>query len=118
MARHNQEARGVDQRGQMWKISFQPDWLSRLKISRKLGGERRRSSLTVFRNPARRAESKPGKIIKTGLRALDGSAEFRISVEDPMEMIESITVVAKKKRGRRTEEIRFKLEARMPPPRG
>lgn len=118
MARHNQEARGVDQRGQLWKISYQPDWLSRVKISRVLGAKRRRSSLTVFRNPARRASAEPGKVVRTGLRAMDGSAEFRISVEDPSNMIESITIVAKQRKGRRTEEIRFLLEARMPPPRG
>ena len=43
MARHNREARGVDQRGELWIIGYQPDWLSRVKISRKLPRGRRRA---------------------------------------------------------------------------
>ena len=57
MARHNREARGIDQLGTLWRISYQPDWLSRIKISRQLPGDRRRSMVTLFRNPARRAEA-------------------------------------------------------------
>ena len=44
MARHNRDARGVDQLGTLWRISFQPDWLSRVKISASFpvtGGARR-----------------------------------------------------------------------------
>ena len=79
MARHNREARGIDQHGMLWSISYQPDWLSRVKISRKLPGDRRRSSLTLFRNPARRAEGRPGRLVRTGIQAVDGSAGFRVA---------------------------------------
>lgn len=115
MARHNREARGVDQVGEMWELSYQPDWLRRLKISRRLPGGRRRSSLTLFRNPLRRAEAVPGKLIRTRISALDGSADFRVSVEDPAGIVESVIVVAR--RGRRRERLRFVLDAGLPPPR-
>lgn len=117
MARHNREARGVDQLGTLWSISYQPDWLSRLKISRQLPGDRRRSMVTLFRNPARRAEASPGRAVRTGVTAVDGSTDFRISVEDPDGIVESVVVVARKKRGRSKEIVKFVFESRLPPPR-
>jgi hypothetical protein len=118
MARHNREARGVDQLGTLWRISYQPDWLSRIKISRQLPGDRRRSMVTLFRNPARRAEASPGKTVRTGVSAVDGSADIRISVEDPDGIVESVVVVTRRKRGRKNEVIKYLLESRLPPPRG
>lgn len=118
MARHNRDARGVDQLGTLWRISFQPDWLSRIKISRQLPGDRRRSTVTLFRNPARRAESPPGRVVRTGVSAVDGSADFRISVEDPERVVESVVVVTRRKRGRKNEVVKYVLESRLPPPRG
>lgn len=116
MARHNRETRATDQHGLLWNISYQPDWLSRVKISRLLPGGRRRSSLTLFRNPQRRAEAEPGRVVRTDIRAVDGSARFRIAVEDPDGIVDSVQVVTNRKRGRRTEKVKFRLEARMPPP--
>lgn len=118
MARHNRDARGVDQLGTLWRISFQPDWLSRIKISRQLPGDRRRSTVTLFRNPARRAESSPGRVVRTTVSAVDGSADFRISVEDPEGVVESVVVVTRRKRGRKNEVVKYVLESRLPPPRG
>ncbi len=117
MSRHNREARGVDQLGTLWEISYQPDWLSRVKISRKLPGDRRRSMITLFRNPARRAEAQPGRVVRTGVAAVDGSAKFRVSVEDPGDIVESIIVVTRHRRGRSSEVIKYVLESRLPPPR-
>lgn len=117
MARHNRETRATDQHGLLWNIGYQPDWLSRLKISRLLPDGRRRSSLTLFKNPQRRAEAEPGRVVRTDVRAVDGSARFRISVVDPDGIVDSVHVVTRRKRGRKTEKVRFVLEARMPPPR-
>lgn len=117
MARHNREARGVDQQGDLWLISYQPDWLSRVKISRELPDNRRRSSQTLFRNPARRAEAPPGKTVRTRVAAADGSGEFEVAVQDPDHLIESIVVVTRRRRGKRSEVLRFSLEAKLPPPR-
>ena len=118
MARHNREGSGEDQSGQPYEVSYQPDWLSRIKISRQLPGDRRRSMVTLFRNPARRAEAPPGKMVRTGVSAVDGSADFRVSVEDPDGVVESVVVVTRRKRGRRNEVVKYVLEARLPPPRG
>lgn len=118
MARHNRETRATDQHGLLWNIGYQPDWLSRVKISRLLPDGRRRSSLTLFRNPQRRAEGEPGRVVRTDIRAVDGTARFRISLEDPDGIVASVEVVTHRKRGRKTEKVKFRLEAKMPPPRG
>lgn len=117
MSRHNREARGTDQHGVLWYIGYQPDWLSRIKISRPLPAGRRRSSLTIFRNPKRRAETTPGKVVRTDIRAVDDSVRFRVSIEDPDEIVESIIVVTRQRRGKRSEKVSFIIEAKLPPPR-
>lgn len=117
MARHNRDAKGVDQQGDLWHISYQPDWLRRVKISRLLPRGGRRSMLTLFENPARRAGAEAGKVVRTRITAADGSADFEISLEDRTDVVESIIVETRRKRGRRRERIRFVLKNRMPPPR-
>lgn len=117
MSRHNREARGTDQHGVLWNIGYQPDWLSRVKISRPLPAGRRRSSLTIFRNPNRRAETTPGRVVRTDIRAVDDSVRFRVSIEDPDQIVESIIVVTRQRRGRRSEKVSFVLDAKLPPPR-
>ena len=118
MARHNREARGIDQTGNLWRIGYQPDWLSRIKISRQLLDGRRRSSQTLFRNPARRAGAAPGQVVRTEFRSVDGNIRFRISVEDPDQIVEEIIVVTRPgKDGPRGELVKFAIESRLPPPR-
>lgn len=116
MARHNRDGKGLDQHGDLWTVSYQPDWLRRVKISRQLPGGRRRSGLTLFRNPERRAQDKPGKVIRTRIAAVDGSAEFQVSLDDRGAMVRRIVVDVEKPRGRRTERIKFVLEGGLPGP--
>ena len=52
MSRHNRDARGVDQLGTLWRISYQPDWLEQVKVTRTLENGRQ-STKTLFRNPER-----------------------------------------------------------------
>jgi hypothetical protein len=73
--------------------------------------------VTLFRNPARRAEAAPGRVVRTGVSSVDGSVDFRISVEDPNGIVESVIVVTRRKRGRKREIVKYLLESRLPPPR-
>jgi len=73
--------------------------------------------VTLFRNPARRAAASPGRVVRTGVSSVDGSVDFRISVEDPNGIVESVVVVTRRKRGRRREIVKYLLESRLPPPR-
>lgn len=116
MARHNREGRGIDQHGDLWIVSYQPDWLKQVKISRELPDGRRRSTLTLFRNPARRAEGEPGKIVRTRICAADGSIDFQVSLEDPDEDVDRLEIGVWKKRGRSKERVRFVVQGGMPRP--
>jgi hypothetical protein len=117
MARHNREGRGIDQHGELWKISYQPDWLRQVKISRELPDGRRRSSLTLFRNPARVAEGSPGKIVRTRITAADGSLDFQVSLENRQTEVDELVVSLWKHRGRTRERVKFILQGGMVQPR-
>ncbi len=118
MARHNREGRGIDQHGELWTISYQPDWLRQVKISRELPDGRRRSSLTLFRNPARTAEGPPGKVVRTRVTAADGSLDFQVSLDNRETEVDELVVSLWKKRGRKRERVKFILQGGMAPTRG
>lgn len=110
MARHNREGRGVDQHGELWTVSYQPDWLRRVKISRELPDGRRRSSMTLVENPANSAEDEPGKVVRTRIAAADGSVDFQIALEDRDRAVDRIEVHLRKRPGRKAEVIRFNID--------
>lgn len=118
MARHNRDAKGVDQHGDLWHLSYHPDWMRRVKISRQLPDRSRRSTVTLFKNEAERAQAEPAKVIRTRVRAADGSTEFEISLEDRTGSVESVVVVTRRNRGDREERIEFVLEDDLDPPPG
>lgn len=95
MPRHNREGRGVDQQGQLWHVSYQPDWLRRLKVSRRLPGRDRRSTLTLVENSEEKGREEPGRVVRTRVRAADGSMEFCVTLEGRRSHVESVTVVTR-----------------------
>jgi hypothetical protein len=117
MARHNREAKGVDQHGDLWHISYQPDWMRRVKISRELPDGRRRSTVTLFKSPDDRAAAEPGKLVRTRIDAADGSAGFEVMLADEGDIVERIVVVTRQKLGRKKEEVHFVLHGDLKPPR-
>jgi hypothetical protein len=90
MARHNKDARGTDQRGAEYEISYQPDWLRQIKVTRTLESGRQ-STKTLFRNPGRR-EQKPGSKVRTRIRCRHEPLDFEIGVDDPMGVVTRIVV--------------------------
>jgi len=116
MARHNRDARGLDQHGELWHISYHPDWIRRVKISRQLPDRQRRSTVTLFKNDAERARAEPGKVVRTRISAADGSADFEVSLEDRTGVVESIVVVTRRERGGQTQQLEFVLEDALDPP--
>ena len=76
MARHNRIGTGVDQRGFRYHISYHPDWLDRIRVTRRLTSGRQ-STKTLFRNPARAPERPEGGLVRTTIR----SREQDLSVE-------------------------------------
>ena len=111
MARHNREGSGVDQLGHHYRISYQPDWLRHVKVSRDLETGRQ-STKTLFRNPARRGEAKPGGRVRTLISSQDQNLAFEVAVSDPRHHVHRIRVACMVRGGEAgvEEEIEFTLE--------
>jgi hypothetical protein len=90
MARHNREASGADQRGFEYTISYQPDWLRQVKVSRLLGTGRQ-STKTLFVNPEPPARA-PGQLVRTGIRCEAQELGFELAVTDPRGVIRRVIV--------------------------
>ena len=63
MSRHNRDGTGDDQLGFRYRISYPPDWLDRIKVTRRLPSGRQ-STKTLFRNPVRIPEADPGSLLR------------------------------------------------------
>ena len=111
MARHNREGSGADQRGFEYGVSYQPDWLKRVKVTRTLESGRQ-STKTLFRNPASGPEAQPGERIRTRIVSRDQSLDFEVAITDPRAAVKRVRVayVIPGENGR-PEEVEFTLES-------
>lgn len=92
MARHNRAGQGEDQYGHEFTVSYQPDWLHQVKVTRDLETGRQ-STKTLFRNPGP-PESKPGSRIRTGISAPELGLAFELALDDPRLVVRRITIEA------------------------
>lgn len=90
MARHNRDANGSDQRGDSYDVSYQPDWLRLVKITRTLESGRQ-STKTLFRNPGKR-DQEPGPKVRTRVTAHEQRVEFEVELDDPDGVVRRIIV--------------------------
>lgn len=90
MARHNRVGRGTDQRGSDYAISYQPDWLEQVKVTRTLENGRQ-STKTLFRNPERTGR-RPGPKVRTRIVSRNENLDIEIGVSDPTGVITRIIV--------------------------
>ncbi len=111
MARHNREGSGADQRGFEYGVSYQPDWLKLVKVTRQLETGRQ-STKTLFRNPAGSPEAQPGDRIRTRITSMDQALEFEIALTDPRAAVKRVRIayVLPDENGR-VEEVEFTLES-------
>lgn len=111
MARHNRDGSGADQRGFVYGVSYQPDWLKQVKVTRTLESGRQ-STKTLFRNPASGPEAEPGERIRTRIVSSDQSLDFEIALTDPRAAVRRVRVayVVPGENGR-PEEVEFTLES-------
>ena len=98
MARHNRVGRGTDQRGADYSISYPPDWLQHVKVTRILENGRQ-STKTLFRNPEKPGR-RTGSQVRTRISSRKEGLDFEIGVSDPHGVITRIVVeTAKPDRG-------------------
>ncbi len=79
MARHNRPGSGEDQRGFAYDISYAPDWLDQVRITRQLSSGRQ-STKTLFRNPSRRPQGEPGPVARTRIESPAQGLAIEVSV--------------------------------------
>lgn len=117
MARHNRTGRGSDQRGFSYEVSYQPDWLKHVKVTRQLSSGRQ-STMTLFRNPADRAGALPGARVRTRIASPEQDLEVQVTVENRNRAVNRVKVacVVPAVDGNGEEEVVFTLENRLPPP--
>jgi hypothetical protein len=112
VARHNREGHGADQRGFEYAVSYQPDWLKQVKVTRQLDTGRQ-STKTLFKNPLDGPQAEPGDRVRTRIVSGDQSLDFEVSLSDPRAAVRRIRVsyaLPSADRGRE-EEVEFTLEA-------
>lgn len=129
MARHNREGHGTDQRGYRYDVSYQPDWLRIIKVTRDLETGRQ-SSKTLFRNPDSRAKEAPGRRVRTRIVSPEQGLDFEIIIDDPKHRIRRIRVTCHAEGAGRSgrpggpglgdggDEVEFTIEDDLPPPEG
>ncbi|HET9949821.1 MAG TPA: hypothetical protein VFQ22_12935 [Longimicrobiales bacterium] len=111
MARHNREGAGADQRGYEYGVSYQPDWLRLVKVTRQLESGRQ-STKTLFKNPAPGPAAEPGERVRTRITSADQSLDFEIAITDPHAAVRRVRVsyLVPGANGR-PEEVEFTLES-------
>ena len=115
MARHNREGAGADQRGFEYGVSYQPDWLKLVKVTRQLETGRQ-STKTLFRNPAVGPEAEPGDRVRTRITSADQGLDFEVVVTDPRAAITRVRVSYRVPgENGASEEVEFTLESEESP---
>jgi hypothetical protein len=112
MARHNRAGRGCDQRGEEYELSYQPDWLRLVKVTRMLESGRQ-STKTLFRNPAKR-EQAPGRSVRTQISSSGARLDFGIELSDPQGVVRRIVVETGPPGGSEPERLVFSIESQPP----
>ncbi len=111
MARHNRDGTGADQRGFEYGVSYQPDWLKLVKITRQLESGRQ-STKTLFRNPTNRPEAEPGDRVRTRITSVDQALDFEVALTDPRAAVKRVRIAYEVPGANgRTEEVEFTLES-------
>ena len=116
--RHNRNGGGRDQRGFRYVISYQPDWLRRVTVTRSLVSGRQ-STKTLFRNPAARRQALPGERVRTRIMSPEQSIDLEISVAGREPAVASIRVACNVPSGNpatRDDTVVFTLENGLLPP--
>lgn len=117
MARHNREGSGEDQSGHHYEVSYQPDWLRMVKVTRDLPSGRQ-STKILFRNPLEHAEAAPGDRVRTGIRSVPQDLDLEVAITDPKAVVTRVRVACRVPDGRgSTEEVEFLLKGKLPPSR-
>lgn len=95
-------------------MSYQPDWLKQVKVTRQLETGRQ-STKTLFRNPASAPAAEPGERIRTRIVSQDQSLDFEVALTDPRAAVRRVRIAYEVPGDNgRIEEVEFTLEGGEP----
>jgi len=118
MSRHDRDASGTDQLGFRYRISYPPDWLDRIKVTRRLPSGRQ-STKTLFRNPVRIPEADPAGLLRIRIESEGQDLLVEANIRAAGNRVADVVVTW---RGTETNEsgatsVRFTLVGFVPPAR-
>jgi hypothetical protein len=114
MGRHNREGRGADQQGYEYQISYQPDWLRLVKVTRTLDSGRQ-STKTLFRNPTHHRREAPSEKVRTRIVSPGQDLDMEVAVMDPRGCVRRVQVTCMiPTADGGTEEVIYTLEDSVP----
>ncbi|MEN8376032.1 MAG: hypothetical protein ABFS34_11340 [Gemmatimonadota bacterium] len=90
MPRRNKSGRGKDQKGVSYTVSYQPDWLKKIRVSRK-AKKGKKAMYDMFINPERPKEW-PGRKVRTAVRSTNPHVDFEVAIDDPHGRIKRVKV--------------------------
>lgn len=116
MARHNREGQGTDQRGFEYQVSYQPDWLKQVKVTRSIPSGRQ-STMILFRNPCGTSERPPGPSVRTRIVCPEQHVDVEVAVRNGGSEVCRLTVACEVPRvdGEGEETVVFTLENGLEP---
>ena len=91
MGRHNREGKGADQQGYEYQVSYQPDWLRSVKVTRMLDSGRQ-STKTLFRNPTHHRREAPSEKVRTRIVSPGQGLDMEVAVMDPNAYVHRVQV--------------------------
>jgi hypothetical protein len=115
MGRHNREGKGADQQGYEYQLSYQPDWLRLVKVTRTLDSGRQ-STKTLFRNPTHHRREEPSEKVRTRIVSPGQGLDMEVAVLDPYGCVHRVQVTCMIPTGDGgSEEVVYTLEDTVPP---
>ena len=110
MARHNRNGSGTDRCGDRYEVSYHPDWLRCVKVSRQ-GAFGRRSARTLVSNREARPLRRPSDRVRTRITLPGSGQSIELLLKDPGAAVTDIvlTCQARLPNGE-VETLNFKIE--------
>ena len=112
MARHNREGTGVDQLGHRYRISYQPDWLREVRVSRRLPSGRQ-STKVLFRNPDPRPLDSHRELVRTRIESPSQGLVVEVAVRTESAPVEEVELLWRRRSGLPLggDAVRFRITA-------
>lgn len=89
-ARPNLTARATSPAGHVFRLEYQPDWVSKITMTQH-APDGSPSTAVLFRNPSYRLRD-PGPVVRTRIASPDHGLDFEVILNDPGHVVKRITV--------------------------